>query len=350
MSIKKSLYGVVKDKEIYLYTFENANGIKVEVINYGGIIRAIYTPDENGEMADIVLGYDTLEQYTQNTPYFGAIVGRCANVIEKGELKIDDTVYKLSLNEGKHHQHGGVHGFHKAVWDAEILGESEYLQLSYQSHDGEEGYPGNLSVKIRYSLREDNSFCIDYFAVSDKGTAINMTNHTYFNLKGHKSGDITNHQLKINGEKILEIDHRGLPVGKVCDVKGSIFDFSTLKNIGQNLISDNEQIVWGKGYDHHFILGTQRCESETAVEVREPERGRCLMVYTTLPGVQLYTGNYLDPEEIGKAGCRYRPWDGFCLETQYCPNAFKNNVEPLPLFKRGDEYRHMTIYKFGVCR
>lgn len=349
MGITRSFYGkTVEGKEVDIFTISNTNGMSAKISNYGGIVVSLMVPDRNGKLDDVVLGYDKLEGYIKGGCFFGAIIGRHANRIENASFEINDVVYNVTKNEGENQLHGGLTGFDKVIWQAEILtkGEEECLQLSYTSKDGEEGYPGNLDVKVTYMLTNDNALKIDYFAVSDKDTVVNLTNHSYFNLSGHTSGNILKHQVMINADRFTVNDKDSIPTGEIRDVKGSPMDFTKLRTIESGIFSEYEQIAFGNGYDHNWVLNVTGEKPEKAAEVLDVTSGRVMEVYTTKPGVQLYTGNYVDESEYCKDGARYVKNSGLCLETQYFPNALKHKHFPSPILKAGEQYNHTTIYKF----
>ena len=285
MTIKRDFYGKTpKGKDVDIFTLGNKD-MTVKISNFGGVVISIITPDKNGKLEDIVLGYDKLEGYLKNGPYLGAIVGRHANRIENAVFEINGHIYNVSKNEGNNHLHGGIKGFNKAIWEAEIITkeDDEYLELAYMSKDGEEGYRGNLLVKVRYRLTEENALEINYFAVSDKDTVVNLTNHSYFNLSGHASGNILKHKLMINGEKFTVINNEGVPTGEIRSVKGTPLDFLKEKVIEDGIFSDYEQIKLGNGYDHNWILNVSGKKSEKAAELFDEESGRVMEVYTTKP-------------------------------------------------------------------
>jgi aldose 1-epimerase len=349
MSLTKEYYGKTKEGiSVDVFTLTNSKGMSAEITNYGGIVVSLKVPDKNGQFEDVVLGHDKLEEYFSNSPYFGAIIGRFANRIEDGIFELNGKEYKVAKNDGENHLHGGIVGFDKVVWCAENIegNDKEELELTYLSKDGEEGYPGNLKIRVTYTLTEDNSLKIDYYAVSDKDTVVNLTNHSYFNLAGHDSGDILNHQVMINADNFTVNDQYSIPTGEIRVVKGTPMDFTEPTMVGENINSDYEQIVFGKGYDHNWILNKSGEECEKAAEVYEINTGRVMEVYTTKPGIQLYTGNFLDGSQFGKGGVRYNQRNGLCLETQYFPNSIKHKHFPSPVLKAGEEYRHCTIYKF----
>lgn len=347
MSITKKLFGNTADgTPVDIFTLKNSKGMTAEITNYGGIIVSLRVPDKNGNFEDVVLGHDKLENYMRKGPYFGAVIGRHGNRIEGASFEINGVEYKLTKNEGENQLHGGITGFDKVLWEAEIVNES--LELSYLSKDGEEGYPGNLKVKVTYSVTEDNELRIDYYGVSDKDTVVNLTNHSYFNLAGHASGDILDHKVMINADKFTPADKESLPTGEIREVKGTPMDFTVLTTVGKNIDSDYDQIVFGGGYDHNWVLNVSGKAPEKAAEVVDEKSGRVMEVYTTKPGVQFYTANFLDGTEVGKGGAVYNKRNGLCLETQYFPNSMKHKNFPSPILRAGEKYKHTTIYKFST--
>jgi len=340
----KKLFDRTPDgKEVYLFTIGNKNGLTAEIINYGGIVVSLYVPDKNGKADDVVLGCDSLEDYS-DSPYFGAVIGRYANRIENAVFELNGKEYRLAKNDGNNHLHGGIKGFDKVVWD--VLEHSDNtLKLHYLSPDGEEGYPGNLDITVTYTITDDNELSIDYKAKSDADTIVNLTNHSYFNLSGHDSGNILNHQLKINAEKFTVSNEELIPTGEIAGVEGTPLDFRNLRPIGDGIQADNIHIKYGNGYDHNFVLNVSGKEPEFAAEVFDPASGRRMKVYTTKPGIQLYTGNYISDIK-GKGGIRYGKNGGLCLETQFFPNSVKHKHFPSPVLKAGELYHHITIYKF----
>ena len=330
--------------EVNLYTLVNHSGITLKVTNYGCRITSLLLPDKNGKCADVVLGFDSLSGYLSNNPYFGAVVGRYGNRIAKGKFEIDGNQYTLAQNNGVNHLHGGLKGFDKVVWKAEdfATGNSVGLKLHYLSKDGEEGYPGNLNVDITYTLTDDNKLTIGYNATSDKATPINLTQHTYFNLAG--SGDIKAHELMIASSKYTVVDSTLIPTGELRDVKGTPYDFTTVKTIGKDLISTGGNPI---GYDHNFVLNTKGL-SDLAVRVVEPVSGRTMEVYTDQPGVQFYTSNFLDGTITGKYGRIYTQYSALCLETQHFPDSPNHPAFPTAILKPGETYHTTTIFKFAV--
>ena len=341
----KKLFGTTSEGvEVHLFTIENSNGMKAEIINYGGIIVSLYVPGKDGKFTDVVLGCGNLENYNKS-PYFGAIVGRHANRIENAAFELNGKEYKLAKNDGNNHLHGGIRGFDKVGWDV-AEHSNNTLKLHYLSVDGEEGYPGNLDVTVTYTITDDNGLLIDYKAKTDSDTVVNLTNHSYFNLSGHSSGNILKHQLKINADKFTVNNAECIPTGEIISVEGTPLDFRELKLIEPGIKSDDIHIKCGGGYDHNFVLKVSGKEPEFAAELFDPSSGRRMKVYTTKPGVQFYSGNKLSDQLIGKGGVRYSRWSGLCLETQFFPYATKHKHFPSPVLKAGELYHHITMYKF----
>ncbi|MCM0649745.1 galactose mutarotase [Clostridium swellfunianum] len=353
MSITKRFSGKQKDgKNIDIFTLENSTGALAEITNLGGTILSLKVPDKNGKLADIVLGFENLEDYYMQGPYFGAIIGRFANRIGKARFELNGAKYKLNANDSSNHLHGGLQGFDKVVWEAETIidGNEEFLVLSYVSQDGEENYPGNLKVKVTYTFTENNEIIIDYFAQSDKDTVVNLTNHSYFNLSGHASGKILNHKVMINADRFTPVDEEAIPTGEIRSVEGTPMDFRTLKTVGEDINSSYEQIVLGKGYDHNWVLNVSGGKPEKAAEVIDETSGRVLEVYTTKPGIQFYTGNFLNSTQIGKGKVAYEQRAGLCLETQYLPDSMNHEGFSSVVLKAFEEYKHKTIYKFSLIK
>ena len=340
----------IEGKEVYVYTLINNNNVTVRVTNYGGIILSILMPDKNGKIDDIVLGYENFDDYKTTTAYLGALVGRCANRIAKGSMEIDGVKYDLVINNGKNHLHGGNKNFSKVVWDSEIVEDNngQYLKLSYFSEDLEENYPGNLNVIVNYKLNEDNELLVEYYAKSDKDTVVNLTNHSYFNLDGHASGNILKHKVKIYAKNITEANEESIPTGVIRSIVKTPLDFTEFKEVGKDINAEYDQLIFANGYDHNWILDDYTGEIKIAAEVISDNSGRKLEVYTTKPGVQFYTGNFLNENEIGKGGVKYNARQGLCLETQYFPDSINHNNFPSVLLKAGEMYKHKTIYKLEV--
>ncbi len=330
----------VKDFDsIKLYTLKNDNGMTVNVTNYGAIITSIVVPDRNGNPGDVALGYNRVEDYINavDKPYFGAVVGRYGNRIAKGEFTLDGETYSLLKNNGDNHLHGGAIGFDKVVWDADYDQTDNALALSYLAKDKEEGYPGNLALKVTYTLTDRNALVIDYHATTDKATPINVTQHTYFNLKGEGSGTILDHELMLNAKKFTPVDEGLIPTGEMPGVAGTPFDFTTAKAIGRDIGKPHEQLKFGLGYDHNWVLDKAGKDGglTLAARVYEPTTGRVLEVHTTEPGIQFYCGNFLDGRLTGKSGKAYVHRGGFCLETQHYPDSPNQPNFPSTILKTG---------------
>ena len=349
MSIKKD-FGIVDGKSVYLFTIKNSKGMVAKITNYGGTLVSLMVHDNKGEVGDIVLGYEKVEDYIKYDYFFGATVGRVANRIENSSFELNGTQYKLAKNEGENHLHGGIVGFDKVVWKEkqQVEESDECIEFSYLSIDREEGYPGNLNVRVKYTVTEDNELKIEYFAISDKDTIVNLTSHSYFNLTGQGSGDILKHKIMINSDKFTINNKLSIPTGEIAKVENTPMDFRKLTYIGENISSDYEQIVFGNGYDHNWIINNSGEKLNKAAEVYDEKSGRVMEVYTTKPGVQFYTGNFLKGLEPGKGGTTYCRRGGLCLETQYFPNAINNENFPSPILKANENYEHSTIYKFSV--
>ncbi|HZG88037.1 aldose epimerase family protein [Paenibacillus sp.] len=352
MSIAVQPFGTTpEDRPIRLFTLTNASGMSADISDLGGVIVALRAPDRNGKLEDITLGYETAERYLEKGPYFGALIGRHANRIEGASFELNGVEYNLAKNDGGNHLHGGLRGFDKVVWDADIVpaaGGGEALRLAYVSPDGEEGYPGTLRTTVLYTLTDDNELRIDYEAVSDQDTVVNLTNHAYFNLAGHAAGDIGGHELMIDADRFTPINAECVPTGEVRGVAGTPMDFRRLTPIGPGFASGDEQIANGGGYDHNWVLNAGGGRLAKAAEVYEPTTGRVMEVFTTKPGIQFYSGNFLGGSDIGKGGAVYGKRSGLCLETQYFPNALKHKHFPSPILRAGETYRHTTTYKFSA--
>jgi len=350
-SVTRATFGQLPDgTQVESFTLTNQNGVEVRAITYGGIITSLRVPDRNGRFADVVLGYDDLAGYLTETPYFGAIVGRYGNRIAYGRFTLDGNSYSLATNNGPNHLHGGIKGFDKVVWAAEPFERADDVGVvfSYTSPDGEEGYPGNLAVQVTYALTNRNELSFEYYAVTDKPTPVNLTQHSYFNLAGDGSGDILDHRLTIYAGYFTPVDSTLIPSGAIAPVTGTPFDFRSATEIGARIEQDEEQLRYGQGYDHNFVLDRADSALAHAAQVYEPETGRLMAVYTTEPGVQFYTGNFLDGSITGKAGHVYQRRYGFCLETQHFPDSPNQPEFPATILRPGAEYRSRTEYVFGV--
>jgi aldose 1-epimerase len=346
--IKSSEFGKMPDgHEIHLYTLTNANGMQVEIINYGGRIVSIRVPDREGKMADVVLGWNNLQNYLKYNTYFGAIVGRFANRIAHGRFTLDRKVYHLPINNGPNSLHGGLEGFDKKVWTVqELPGSEPALDLTYFSKDGEEGYPGDLKVKVVYTLTKDNALKIDYKATTDKETVINLTNHSYFNLAGEGNGNILDQVVMINADKFTPANATQIPTGQIRDVAGTPFDFRKPTPIGARIDEDNAQLKIGKGYDINYILNRKGPGLVLASRTYDPKSGRELEVSTTEPGVQFYTGNFLTDSIPGRNSGTYGFRTGFTMETQHYPDSPNRPSFPSTELKPGQTYHQVTIFKF----
>lgn len=339
---------------IKLYTLRNQSGVTVKVTNYGAIITSIIVPDRSGKMGDIALGYDQIEDYINavDKPYFGAIVGRYGNRIARGQFSIDGETYKLAVNNGANHLHGGIVGFDKVVWQAKPVGGGGWsgLELSYLAKDREEGYPGNLQIKVTYKLNNANELIVDYHATADKATPVNLTQHTYFNLKGEGQGTILDHELMLNAKQYTPVDEGSIPTGELAPVANTPFDFTESKTIGRDVEESHQQLKFGLGYDHNFVLAKGGKENALtfAAQVYEPSTGRVLEIHTTEPGVQFYCGNFLDGRLIGKSGEPYVHRGGFCLETQHYPDSPNQSQFPSTILKPGKIYSSTTKFTFSA--
>ena len=348
MNLQQQPYGAAGGgRYADLYTLTNNHGISVTLTNYGGIITAVQTPDRDGQMGDIVLGYDTLDEYVARNPFFGCLVGRFGNRIAGGKFSLKGKDYELALNNGKNHLHGGNVGFDKVLWAAEPFSNPDNVgvKLSYASADGEEGYPGNLTVTVVYTLTDANEFAIDYGATTDQTTILNLTNHTYFNLAG--AGDILDHVLQLNADRFTPVDDTLIPTGELRSVAETPLDFRTPTPIGARIDQADDQLRFGQGYDQNFVVNGTPGELRRAALVTEPGSGRTLEVLTTQPGVQFYSGNVL-PDLTGKGGAAYKRRYGFCLETQHFPDSPNQPTFPSATLEPGERYAETTVWKFGV--
>jgi aldose 1-epimerase len=350
--VQQQPFGTHDGRPITLYTLTNSHGVEVRAMNYGGIITSIRVPDRKGQFADVVLGHDTLEGYIPNPPYIGAIVGRYANRIANGTFTLDGKTYTLPKNDGPNTLHGGTtRTFDKVVWDSEPLkGPPSGVAFTYLSKDGEEGFPGNLKIKVTYTLTDGNALIIDYEATTDKSTPINVSQHSYFNLAGEGTGDILNHEIMINADRFTPVDKNLIPTGELRPVKGTPFDFTTSTKIGARIDDNYEQLVLGHGYDHNFVLNhkPEQNGEVLAARVHEPTSGRILEVWTTQPGVQFYTGNFLDGTITGKQGHVYKRRYAFCLETQHFPDSPNHPDFPTTILKPGETFHEKTVFKFSA--
>lgn len=349
-SVTQAPFGVTPDgQQVSLFTISNANGMEARVINLGGIIVSLTAPDREGNLEDVVLGFDSLDGYLAEHPYFGAIIGRYGNRIANGQFTVDGESYQLPVNNGPNSLHGGLRGFDKVVWDAEPFenDRGQGLILTYTSPDGEEGYPGNLQVRVTYTLTDENELIFDYHAVTDKATPVNLTQHSYFNLAGDGSGSILDHEVMLNASRLTVADTTLIPTGELRSVEGTPFDFRQPHRIGERIAADDEQLRFAGGYDHNFVIERAAGDSLVlAARVYEPTSGRVMEVLTTEPGVQFYTGNFLDGTLTGKNGVVYDTRTGFCLETQHFPDSPNQPSFPNTILRPGEEYRSTTVYRF----
>ncbi|MBX7210840.1 MAG: galactose mutarotase [Verrucomicrobiaceae bacterium] len=344
---KTETWGTLKTGQTaHIFTLRNQNGLEARITDYGGILVSLKVPDKTGALADVVLGFDTLAEYEAHNPFFGCITGRYANRIGGATFKIDGREYKVTANSGRNHIHGGKEGFDKKLWSAKHISRNDAagIELSYRSTHGEEGFPGTLECKVEYLLADDNTLTLDYSATTDAPTAVNLTNHSYFNLAGEGGGDVLGHELTIPADKFTPTDDELIPTGEIAPLAGTPLDFTTPHLIGERIGADFRPLIQGKGYDHNFVLnGTGM---KLAARARDPKSGRVMEVRTTAPGVQLYTANHT--KTTGKSGHAYQPRSAFCLETQFFPDSPNQPAFPSCVLRPGDTYRHITAFKFTV--
>lgn len=337
--------GHILDKKVEVYNLSNTHGIFIQITNYGGKIVSLYTPDRQGQFADIVIGYDTIQEYIKGQPYYGAICGRFANRIAFGKFTLNGKEYSLALNNGKNSIHGGINGFNNVVWD--VLEHSDaHLKLYYLSVDGEEGFPGNLSVIVEYSLNDANEFSINYQATTDATTIVNLTSHSFFNMAGEGSGSVLDHHLKLTADRYTPLNDSEIPTGELHAVQGTPMDFTLCKPIGRDMLTEFDQVKNAFGYNHNWVLPEANGVQLAAVYT-DPISGRGMEIHTDQPGIQVYVANWLD-EPHGKGGKKYTKYDALCLETQNFPDAPNQQGFPSPMLNPGDTYRHVCIHKFFV--
>jgi aldose 1-epimerase len=330
-----------------VYDLTNKNGLTLRVTNWGGRIMSLKVPDKNGTLADIVLGYDSADQYRNGNPYFGALIGRVGNRIAKGKFVLEGKEYSLTINNGANSLHGGPRGFHNVYWQAIVPSTSTHtLELRYLSHDGEEGYPGNLDVKVIYTLTDQNELTIDYVATTDKTTVVNLTHHSFFNLAGEGRGDILNHEIMIQADRFTPVDPGLIPSGELKRVEGTPFDFRKPHAIGERIGDNDDQLHAGKGYDHNWVLNKKGDGLSLAARGTEPVSGRVMEVWTTEPGLQFYSGNFLNGKDIGKGGKPYPFRGALCLEAQHFPDSPNHPEFPSVVLKPASKYEQKTMYKF----
>jgi aldose 1-epimerase len=349
-SITRAPFGTTRDgQSVEVFTLRNAHGVEARIINYGGIVLSLKVPDRDGRFGDVVLGYDTLAEYEKESPYFGCLIGRYGNRIAGGRFTLNGVTYQLATNDGPNHLHGGIKGFDKVVWKverAEVTPQGPQLVLSYLSPDGEEGYPGNLHVTAIYTLTRDNALRLDYRATTDKDTIVNLTQHSYFNLAGH--GDILGHIVYINADRFTPVDATLIPTGELRPVQGTPFDFRKPIAIGARIQQNDEQLRFGGGYDHNWVINKKPGQLSLHARVYEPTTGRVLEVLSTEPGLQFYSGNFLDGTLRGKYGWVYHHRNGFCMEPQHFPDSPNKPHFPSVVLKPGQEYKNTIIYRFSV--
>jgi len=351
MSVAKSKFGEMPDGVVVSkYTLSNANGMRVGILDYGGTVKEIFAPDRNGDFANVSLGFDNLNDYREKSPYFGCITGRYANRIAGGKFSLDGKEYQLATNNGPNHLHGGDRGFDKYVWNTRVLETGTGVEFTRTSPDGEEGYPGNLKCKVRYILTDENELIVEYEARTDKATVINLTNHTYFNLAGEGSETILEHELRLPGDKFVSTDKTNIPT-QIAPVQGTPLDFRSFTKIGKRIGSSHEQIEFGKGYDHTWLVsGNKNKEGlNHAATLRDPSTGRVLEIHTDQPGIQFYSGNYLDGTITGHGGKPYPLRSGLCLETQVFPDSPNHQGEEgwqSCVLRPNEVYTHKTVHRF----
>lgn len=350
VSVMKTSFGTTAaGQAVAQYTLKNRNGMEVSVISYGGRITSLKVPDNKGEFADVVIGFDSLSQYTKDNPYFGALIGRYGNRIANGKFELDEKTYQLPINDGPNSLHGGPMGFDKVIWDIAAMPNQNALKLSYTSKDMEQGYPGTLTTVVTYTLTEDNTLEVAYEATTDKPTVVNLTQHSYFNLSGNFNQPIVDHEIMLNANQFLPVNKTLIPTGELRPVAGTPFDFREAKSIASGINTENDQLKKGGGYDHCWVLNNQNTGMRIAASAYHPENGRLLEVYTDEPGIQFYTGNFLDgtlPQKGGKGAYAYRT--AFCLETQHYPDAPNQSDFPSTVLRPGEKYATKTIFKFSI--
>lgn len=350
-SATRAPFGTMPDgKPVEQFTLTNARGIELKAIGYGGIVTSLRVPDRNGRFDDIVLGFGTLDGYLRDHPFFGAIIGRYGNRIAGGRFALDGKLYKLATNNGPNHLHGGNKGFDKVLWAVEPVAGRSAITFTRTSPDGEEGYPGNLKVRVTYTLTDNNELVVEYRATTDRPTPVNLTQHSYFNLAGQASGDILGHQLMVNADRYTPVDDTLIPTSELAAVAGTPFDFRKPIAIGSRINDDHPQLKAGKGYDHNWVLNRKGPGLQLAARAVEPTTGRTLEISTTEPGIQFYAGNFLDGALTGKGGAVYRHRTGFCLETQHYPDSPNKPTFPSTTLRPGREYRTRTVFTFGVVK
>ena len=350
-AVTRAPFGKLKDESaVEVFTLTNAKGVEVRAITYGGIIQSWKVPDKAGKLADVVLGFDTIDGYQTDHPFFGAIIGRYGNRIGNAQFSLDGRTYKLAANNGPNNLHGGARGFDKQLWTGEIVksDRGQAVAFSRTSPDGEEGFPGTLKVRVTYILTDQNGLIVEYEASTDKATPVNLTQHSYFNLAGEGSGTILDHQLMINAERYTPVNDTLIPTGELAPVAGTAFDFRKPTRIGDRIDQPDVQLKNGKGYDHNWVLNHEQSGLQLAARVFEPKSGRTLEITTSEPGLQFYAGNFLDGTIKGKQGHVYGHRSGFCLETQHFPDSPNKPSFPSTILKPGQQYRTTTVFTFAA--
>ena len=348
-SVERKPFGTMPDgTPIHLYTLALPGGFRAAITDFGGAIVSLWTPDRNGALADVVLGYETLDAYLAGRSFFGGIIGRFGNRIARGRFRLDGVEHQLPLNDGANHLHGGSGGFDRVPWQAQP-GAGASLTLTRTSSDGEEGYPGNLRVAVTYALDGADTLRIEYRAETDRATPVNLTNHAYFNLAGHDGGSILDHELMIPADRMTPVDAGLIPTGELRPVAGTPFEFRAPRRVGDRIGEDEEQIQRGHGYDHNFVLARSGASLELAARVRDPRSGRVLEILTTEPAIQFYSGNFLTGADVGKGGTAYTHRTGFCLETQHFPDSPNQPTFPPTILRPGEVYRSTTTYRFTAA-
>lgn len=342
-------FGMLGDQLVKLFTLTNASGAQVSIAEYGGIVVSLKVPDRDGNLGDVVLGYDNLDSYVEDTPYFGAITGRYANRIAAGRFEIDGTTYELPVNNGPNSLHGGIKGFDKVIWTGEPTAPGDGVAFTYVSADGEEGYPGKLDATVTYTWTDANELKIEYLASTDKPTVINLTNHSYFNLNDGGASPILDHELTINADRYTPVADAGaIPTGELAPLDDSPLDFRAATKIGERIEAEDEQLEFGSGYDHNYVLNAAEDGVALAATVYDPSSGRVMEVLTEEPGVQFYSGNFLDGHHVGKGGVAYGRRSGLCLETQHFPDSPNQPEFPSTVLRPGETYATSTIYRFST--
>lgn len=351
MGFKKELFGTTKDgKTASLYTVENKNGTVAVYTDFGAILVSLYVKDRDGKAEDVVLGFDKLEDYFDNDPNFGATIGRHANRIGGAQFTLNGKTYQLDKNDGKNNLHGGFSGYHKRLWDAQTYEEErgQVIEFTYESEDGDQGFPGNVKISVKYILTDEDEIVIEYHAVPDQDTVLNLTNHSYFNLAGQASGTILDQIAWMDADEFTYADEESIPNGEIRKVAGTPMDFNTPKAVGKDIDADYDQLNWAGGFDHNWILKTKKGEQSLVASLYDEKSGRYMEVFTDLPGIQFYAGNFLDGTLTGKEGAVYHKRSGLCFETQYFPNAINVPSFEQPVTKAGEAYHTVTVYKFST--